>query len=61
MQEMGDDMQEIVRSVCNLSEADKHQEEKDLKELQEQVKKMISKKKDTAKSLREAADKLDQV
>lgn len=47
--------------LSDLSEGDKHQAEKELKELQEKVTGMISKTNNTVKSLREAADKLDDV
>ena len=47
--------------LSDLPEAEKQQAEKDLKELHGKTAKMATKAKDTATSLREAADKLDKV
>lgn len=48
-------------SFSDLSEAEKQQDGKDLKELQVKTKKLISKARAAVKSLRAAADKLDEV
>lgn len=55
---MGDNLQEMARL---MSEWEKKEAERDLKELKEKTEKMARKAKDTAKSLRRAADKLDDV
>lgn len=51
----------MKRFSNDLMETEKKEEEKDLKELQQKTNKMICKAKGTAKSLRRAADKLDEV
>lgn len=54
-------LEEIVGRINLLSEDEKQQDRKDLKELQEKTEEMNSKVKKTVRSLRVAADKLDNV
>lgn len=56
---MEDNLEELT-NFNDLSEAEKEEERKDLEELKEKVDKVVPKAKDTANSLRVAADKLDQ-
>ena len=51
----------IMRLLADMSEAEKEQGRKDLKELQRKLKKLFLKAHITVKSLRRAADKLDRV
>ena len=60
--EISDDkLEEIIRSINLLSEDEKQQDRKDLKELEEKTEEMNSKAKKTVRSLRVAANKLDNV